>query len=157
MKNWININLKLTNIFFLCVPFVFVGKKHHAAGRKNISTPRTGLRFFTVYGPWGRPDMFAFSATIKIHKGAGGGVKPWVFSPWKWEELGFFDRFLGGIPWDLAVWGLESRMGSDVPFQGLHIDSLPPAMMDAAYFHPMTQTCVGLLENGGCVPTPWFL
>lgn len=29
----------------------------------------TGLRFFTVYGPWGRPDMFAFSATIKIHKG----------------------------------------------------------------------------------------
>lgn len=29
----------------------------------------TGLRFFTVYGPWGRPDMFAFSATVKIHKG----------------------------------------------------------------------------------------
>jgi len=29
----------------------------------------TGLRFFTVYGPWGRPDMFAFSGTIKIMKG----------------------------------------------------------------------------------------
>jgi len=28
-----------------------------------------GLRFFTVYGPWGRPDMAAFSFTTKIMKG----------------------------------------------------------------------------------------
>merc|ERR1712176_1452130 len=28
-----------------------------------------GLRFFTVYGPWGRPDMAAFSFTKKIMKG----------------------------------------------------------------------------------------
>mmetsp|Transcript_10687 Transcript_10687/g.24351 ORF Transcript_10687/g.24351 Transcript_10687/m.24351 type:complete len:355 (+) Transcript_10687:86-1150(+) len=28
-----------------------------------------GLRFFTVYGPWGRPDMAAFSFTKKIEKG----------------------------------------------------------------------------------------
>jgi UDP-glucuronate 4-epimerase len=27
-----------------------------------------GLRFFTVYGPWGRPDMAAFSFTTKILK-----------------------------------------------------------------------------------------
>lgn len=27
-----------------------------------------GLRFFTVYGPWGRPDMAAFSFTTKIMK-----------------------------------------------------------------------------------------
>jgi UDP-glucuronate 4-epimerase len=29
----------------------------------------TGLRFFTVYGPWGRPDMAVYSFTDKIHKG----------------------------------------------------------------------------------------
>lgn len=29
----------------------------------------TGLRFFTVYGPWGRPDMAYFSFTEKILKG----------------------------------------------------------------------------------------
>jgi UDP-glucuronate 4-epimerase len=29
-------------------------------------TPATGLRFFTVYGPWGRPDMAAFIFTRKI-------------------------------------------------------------------------------------------
>mmetsp|Transcript_2408 Transcript_2408/g.7054 ORF Transcript_2408/g.7054 Transcript_2408/m.7054 type:complete len:840 (+) Transcript_2408:77-2596(+) len=28
-----------------------------------------GLRFFTVYGPWGRPDMAAWSFTTKILKG----------------------------------------------------------------------------------------
>lgn len=31
--------------------------------------PSTGLRFFTVYGPYGRPDMACFSFTEKILKG----------------------------------------------------------------------------------------
>ncbi len=32
--------------------------------------PTTGLRFFTVYGPWGRPDMalFTFTKAILAHK-----------------------------------------------------------------------------------------
>jgi nucleoside-diphosphate-sugar epimerase len=36
---------------------------------KLYSIPSTGLRFFTVYGPAGRPDMFYFSATQKLVKG----------------------------------------------------------------------------------------
>ena len=36
---------------------------------KLYSIPSTGLRFFTVYGPAGRPDMFYFSATEKLCKG----------------------------------------------------------------------------------------
>ena len=31
--------------------------------------PATGLRFFTVYGPWGRPDMAYFSFTEKMRQG----------------------------------------------------------------------------------------
>jgi UDP-glucuronate 4-epimerase len=31
--------------------------------------PTTGLRFFTVYGPWGRPDMAYFSFTKSIIEG----------------------------------------------------------------------------------------
>lgn len=31
--------------------------------------PTTGLRFFTVYGPWGRPDMALFKFTDSIIKG----------------------------------------------------------------------------------------
>ncbi|WP_147383919.1 NAD-dependent epimerase/dehydratase family protein [Noviherbaspirillum sedimenti] len=43
--------------------------------------PATGLRFFTVYGPWGRPDMAYFSFTQKMLKGemipvfAGGELR----------------------------------------------------------------------------------
>ncbi|MBQ9263283.1 MAG: NAD-dependent epimerase/dehydratase family protein [Clostridia bacterium] len=36
---------------------------------KLYNIPSTGLRFFTVYGPAGRPDMFYFSATNKLAKG----------------------------------------------------------------------------------------
>ena len=31
--------------------------------------PTTGLRFFTVYGPWGRPDMALFKFVKKILAG----------------------------------------------------------------------------------------
>lgn len=36
---------------------------------KLYNIPSTGLRFFTVYGPAGRTDMFYFSATNKLVKG----------------------------------------------------------------------------------------
>jgi len=34
-----------------------------------FQTPTTGLRFFTVYGPWGRPDMALFHFTRQILAG----------------------------------------------------------------------------------------
>jgi UDP-glucuronate 4-epimerase len=34
-----------------------------------FSIPVTGLRFFTVYGPWGRPDMAVYSFTEAIKAG----------------------------------------------------------------------------------------
>jgi len=37
---------------------------HHLFGIKSI-----GLRYFTVYGPWGRPDMAYFSFAEKIMRG----------------------------------------------------------------------------------------
>ena len=53
---------------------------HYAATKKSnelmahcysklYGIPSTGLRFFTVYGPYGRPDMAYFSFTQKIMKG----------------------------------------------------------------------------------------
>ncbi len=36
---------------------------------KLYGLPQTGLRFFTVYGPWGRPDMAYFSFTEHILAG----------------------------------------------------------------------------------------
>lgn len=34
-----------------------------------FNIPTTGLRFFTVYGPWGRPDMAYYSFTEKLLRG----------------------------------------------------------------------------------------
>ncbi len=36
---------------------------------KLYNIPSTGLRFFTVYGPAGRPDMFYYSATEQLKRG----------------------------------------------------------------------------------------
>lgn len=50
-----------------------VSKKTNELMAHSISSmyalPTTGLRFFTVYGPWGRPDMAYFSFVKKILHG----------------------------------------------------------------------------------------
>jgi UDP-glucuronate 4-epimerase len=40
-----------------------------AAYARLYGFPQSGLRFFTVYGPWGRPDMAYFSFTEAIYAG----------------------------------------------------------------------------------------
>jgi UDP-glucuronate 4-epimerase len=56
--------------------------------------PTTGLRFFTVYGPWGRPDMALFIFTRAILEG-----KPIeVYNHGKMErDFTFVDDIVGGI------------------------------------------------------------
>jgi len=56
--------------------------------------PTTGLRFFTVYGPWGRPDMALFLFTEAIHKN-----KPiQVFNNGNMErDFTFIDDIVTGI------------------------------------------------------------
>jgi len=56
--------------------------------------PTTGLRFFTVYGPWGRPDMAYFSFTRDII--VGKPIK--VFNHGKMErDFTYIDDIIEGI------------------------------------------------------------
>ena len=56
--------------------------------------PSTGLRFFTVYGPWGRPDMAAFLFTKAII--AGEPIK--VFNRGEmWRDFTFIDDIVNGV------------------------------------------------------------
>src|ERR1700722_12120595 len=56
--------------------------------------PATGLRFFTVYGPWGRPDMAAFIFTGAII--AGEPIK--VFNRGEmWRDFTFIDDIVNGV------------------------------------------------------------
>jgi UDP-glucuronate 4-epimerase len=56
--------------------------------------PCTGLRFFTVYGPWGRPDMAAFLFTKAIL--AGQPIS--VFNHGEmWRDFTFIDDIVNGV------------------------------------------------------------
>lgn len=56
--------------------------------------PATGLRFFTVYGPWGRPDMAYFSFTKKML----AGEKIPVFAEGRLErDFTYIDDIVEGI------------------------------------------------------------
>lgn len=79
--------------------------------------PTTGLRFFTVYGPWGRPDMAYFSFTQNIV--AGKPIK--IFNNGKMKrDFTYIDDIVEGITrvignppvknenWSAATQGISS-------------------------------------------------
>jgi UDP-glucuronate 4-epimerase len=56
--------------------------------------PTTGLRFFTVYGPWGRPDMALFKFTKKILE--GDPIQIYNFGDHK-RDFTYIDDVVNGI------------------------------------------------------------
>ena len=61
---------------------------------KLYNIPSTGLRFFTVYGPAGRPDMFYFSATKKLV--AGETIKIFNYGDMK-RDFTYIDDIVEGV------------------------------------------------------------
>ena len=61
---------------------------------KLYNIPSTGLRFFTVYGPAGRPDMFYYSATQKLV--AGKTIQIFNYGNCK-RDFTFVDDIVEGI------------------------------------------------------------
>lgn len=61
---------------------------------KLYNIPSTGLRFFTVYGPAGRPDMFYFSATNTLAK--DGKIKIFNYGNCK-RDFTYVDDIVEGI------------------------------------------------------------
>jgi UDP-glucuronate 4-epimerase len=56
--------------------------------------PCTGLRFFTVYGPWGRPDM----APILFAKAIAAGEPIKVFNHGEmWRDFTYIDDIVAGV------------------------------------------------------------
>jgi UDP-glucuronate 4-epimerase len=56
--------------------------------------PQTGLRFFTVYGPWGRPDMAAYIFARKIVAGQPISV---FNSGEMWRDFTYIDDVVQGV------------------------------------------------------------
>ena len=61
---------------------------------KLYNIPSTGLRFFTVYGPAGRPDMFYYSATKKL--AAGGKIQIFNYGNMK-RDFTYVDDIVEGV------------------------------------------------------------
>ena len=61
---------------------------------KLFNIPCTGLRFFTVYGPEGRPDMFYFSAADQL--AAGGRIRIFNYGDCK-RDFTYIDDIVEGI------------------------------------------------------------
>ena len=61
---------------------------------KLYNIPATGLRFFTVYGPAGRPDMFYYSATQKLV--AGKTIKIFNYGDMR-RDFTYIDDIVEGV------------------------------------------------------------
>ena len=61
---------------------------------KLYNIPSTGLRFFTVYGPAGRPDMFYYSATQRLV--AGKTIQIFNYGDMK-RDFTFIDDIVEGV------------------------------------------------------------
>ena len=61
---------------------------------KLYEIPATGLRFFTVYGPGGRPDMFYYSATETLTR--GGTIRIFNYGNCK-RDFTYIDDIVEGV------------------------------------------------------------
>jgi UDP-glucuronate 4-epimerase len=84
--------------------------------------PCTGLRFFTVYGPWGRPDMALFMFTKAIL--AGEPIKVFNFGRHK-RSFTYIDDIVEGV-----VRTLDHVPAGDPAWRG---DAPDPAASSAPY------------------------
>lgn len=76
---------------------------------KLYNIPSTGLRFFTVYGPAGRPDMFYYSATEKLVRNET--IKIFNFGNCK-RDFTYIDDIVEGV-YRVMQGAPEKRNGED--------------------------------------------
>ena len=104
--------------------------------------PTTGLRFFTVYGPWGRPDMALFLFTKAILEGRPIDV----FNHGRMQrDFTYVDDIVEGV-----IRVLDKSAAADPAFRALAPD---PGTSDAPYrlFNIGNHNPVPLMDFIGCI------
>ena len=109
--------------------------------------PATGLRFFTVYGPWGRPDMAYFLFTKAIL--AGHPIKVFNFGKMK-RDFTYIDDIVEGvqrvihrIPTEDPAWNREQPdpATSYCPYRIYNIGN--NQQEDLMHFIEVLEDCLG--------------
>ncbi|WP_210544156.1 NAD-dependent epimerase [Rhodoferax sp. PAMC 29310] len=104
--------------------------------------PTTGLRFFTVYGPWGRPDMALFLFTKAILEGRSIDV----FNHGDMQrDFTYVDDIVEGV-----IRVLDRVASADPSYDAVRAD---PATSNAPYrvFNIGNNNPVNLLDFIGCI------
>ncbi len=109
--------------------------------------PTTGLRFFTVYGPWGRPDM----ALFKFAKNILAGSPIEVFNHGRHRrDFTFIDdvvegvvRVLDRVPQPDPEWNpaAPDSASSNVPYRIYNIGNNRP--VELLYYIEVLEECLG--------------
>jgi UDP-glucuronate 4-epimerase len=118
--------------------------------------PVTGLRFFTVYGPWGRPDMAYFSFTKAILEGRPIDV----FNHGRMQrDFTYIDdivegvvRALGHIPRADPAWDATrpDPAASNAPYRLYNIGNHQP--VELGHFIEVLEDCLGRKARKNMLP-----
>lgn len=95
--------------------------------------PTTALRFFTVYGPYGRPDMAYYSFTKAILEGA----PITLFEQGKLRrDFTYIDDIVAGV-----IAALKKQPQGDVPYKVYNLGNNRP--IEVSYFVQLIEQAVG--------------
>ncbi len=116
--------------------------------------PTTGLRFFTVYGPWGRPDMALFLFTKAIL--AGEPIN--VFNHGKMQrDFTYIDDIITGVvcvldkvPEPDPNWSDSDPGSSHAPYKLYNIGNNQP--VELLRFIEVLEACLGMKAQKHMLP-----
>ncbi len=112
------------------------------------SLPTTGLRFFTVYGPWGRPDMALFLFTKAILEGRP--IDVFNYGKMK-RDFTYIDDIVEGVvrvlekipePNSLLSGSTPAPSNSKAPYKLYNIGNNHP--VELIHFIEVLEKCLGL-------------
>jgi UDP-glucuronate 4-epimerase len=106
--------------------------------------PTTGLRFFTVYGPWGRPDMAYFKFVKAIE--AGQPIEVYNYGNMQ-RDFTYIDDVIEGVvrvmhqPPEITVTQLKGAEQPSAPYKLYNIGNNQPVTL--AHFIEVIETALG--------------
>lgn len=118
--------------------------------------PTTGLRFFTVYGPWGRPDMALFLFTKAIL--SGEPIDVFNYGKMK-RDFTYIDDVIEGvvrvidtIPQPNTQWSSDNpeRGSSKAPYKIYNIGNNNP--VELLHFIEVIEGCLGMRAQKNMLP-----
>ncbi|MCP4285956.1 MAG: NAD-dependent epimerase [Gammaproteobacteria bacterium] len=121
-----------------------------------FNIPTTGLRFFTVYGPWGRPDMALFKFTQKII--AGEPIDVFNYGNHR-RDFTYIDDIVEGVIRVLdrvaqpnPDWSSDDpdSASAKVPYRLYNIGNNQP--VELGYYIEVLEQCLGMTASKNLLP-----